>query len=560
MKDIIIGEKVINKLRQHGTIVSFDDAYIYVDYGNRTAKLQLNAFELGFLRYEKADIQSNIDEKRQQVQNEKDQEAERKRLLEEKHLKMRKMMEAQAPAGTKFNSVSIRLEPAPISLNSVKNKHKATVQEIFDACDKDINTFYDHFHPTMRYVVPRRYSYNDRGQLRSRYAVGFVTNYSGTYVLRVFSRNDLYVPSRFGGGTVTNSDTTEILRILCLDGVTYYFSKHLSCEHDKYKNTLSYKRWQASVHVRVAELDEVIKVCDCKYLNDHINVSNVNCFGYAKVLFAALYNNKAEILFKHKMFSSVNDIDNVSDYLKEYTSKQIDFACRNDVFHTLSFLKKFGINDMVLLRQLEGVMLKKRSRKSIYDALVQIFAEHSFDKSVLDERLITFLRKNEYYDETLYYEYLVLLVRDPSITVDDLFDREYDLRHDNMLLEKHVDSSIEAQNRYVQIAQELSWIDREDKGYHIIIPKTIFDFMHEGREQHICVYQMEYFLYVIRKQSIIVFLRQEKDTPYVTIEYDYRTFEVRQARRKYNQKVDSDLYQYIVDLGQQLKSEMLAQE
>jgi Holliday junction resolvase len=65
---------------------------------------------------------------------------------------------------------------------------------------------------------------------------------------------------------------------------------------------------------------------------------------------------------------------------------------------------------------------------------------------------------------------------------------------------------------------------------------------------------------VIRKESIIVFLREMKNVPYVTIEFDYETFEVIQAYRKFNQNVDEELYQYIVDLGRQLKFEMMSRE
>ena len=36
MFDIIVGERVVNKTKETGTIVSFDDKYIYVDFKNRT--------------------------------------------------------------------------------------------------------------------------------------------------------------------------------------------------------------------------------------------------------------------------------------------------------------------------------------------------------------------------------------------------------------------------------------------------------------------------------------------------------------------------------------------
>ena len=61
MTEIIIGAKVINKLKQVGTIVYVDNTYIGVDFGNRTAKVQLDAFDKGFLKYENTDLQSAID-------------------------------------------------------------------------------------------------------------------------------------------------------------------------------------------------------------------------------------------------------------------------------------------------------------------------------------------------------------------------------------------------------------------------------------------------------------------------------------------------------------------
>jgi hypothetical protein len=117
-----------------------------------------------------------------------------------------------------------------------------------------------------------------------------------------------------------------------------------------------------------------------------------------------------------------------------------------------------------------------------------------------------------------------------------------------------------AEEDYGKAAKGLSWIDREDNGYFIMIPKTITDFHAEGNLQHNCVYKLKYYNRVISQESIIVFLRQEKDKPYVTIEFDYNTFEVLQALGKYNRKIDPELYQYIVDLGKQLYYEMHTQQ
>lgn len=563
MAEIIIGARVTNKMKQKGTIVSVDDQYICVDFANRIAKLQLDALDKGFLKYENADLQDAIDNGIRRAKEEKDKETEKKRLAAEKAKEACRKMEAQSPAGIKFNSVDIRLEPTPASFSSVKSKHRKLAQEIFHECDKDINFYYDSFHPDMKYIVPRTYSfsYDNPEYLRSKYCVGFLAKYADVYVLRVISRNDIYLPSKFGSGTVTNSDTTEIIRILYIDGEMYCFSKNLSCEYRNYKNSTLYKKWQASSYIGLVNLDEVIRTCDCKYLNDYINETNVNCLAYVKLLVSALYNSKAEIVFKNKLFASTSDIDNIVDYLKEFSPKQIDFASKNKVIHTLPIMKRCGLFDIDILRNMEALMRKDKNERSTYDTLKQLFTQHNFDLSALDKKLIGFLRKTEKdFSTAIYGDYIRELARIPALTVDDLFDKDYTDRHYAMMQEKHVYYAAETSNAYIQIAQELSWIDREENGYYITIPKSIPEFQYEGHMQHHCVYTMEYFRDVINRDSIIVFLRQEKNTPFVTIEFDYETFEVRQAYRRFNQKVDEELYQYIVDLGQQLKSEMLSRE
>ena len=88
-----------------------------------------------------------------------------------------------------------------------------------------------------------------------------------------------------------------------------------------------------------------------------------------------------------------------------------------------------------------------------------------------------------------------------------------------------------------------------------MVPKTIEEFKFEGQQQHNCVFKCRYFDDVMSRTSIIVFLRKEKDVPFVTIEYDYDTFEVLQALGKYNQKLSEELENYIVELGKRLRRE-----
>ena len=574
MAEIIVGEKVLNKLKEVGTIVSFDGKIIVVQYGSRVAKLQPDAFEKEFIKYEKAELQSKIDEGLRKIEEEAVKGAENKMLADKAAKEACKAMEAQAPVGVKFNSVSIRLDPAPLSLGSVKKKHKDAVQKIFDECDKDADAFYDAFKPSMKYIAPPPPPSRNRGffdfayepkdirprYYRSRYCAGFLTKYGETYVIRAFSRNDVYTPGRYGGFTVTSSDTTEIIRAVCIDGELYCFSKHLSCDGGKYKNSNLYKKWQASSYLGLVVLDVVIRRCDCKYLNDYIEERNVNCLSYIRLLAAALYDNKAEILFKNKRFSSTLQIDNISDYLKEFTSKQIDFASKNDVITALPFIKKYGIYEVDVLQKLMCILRRDKNGISMYHTLTQLFDRQQFDISDLDRRLIHFLSKEEDFNYAVYADYIRCIADNPGIAVDDVFDREYEDRHFDMMRERRVFYSTMDSNDYSRVAQELSWINREENGYYIIIPQKIEDFKHEGQIQNNCVYTREYFRDVIERLSIIVFLRKERNTPFVTIEFDYETFEVRQAYGKYNREIEKELYNYIVELGKRLRLEMLAQE
>ena len=61
---------------------------------------------------------------------------------------------------------------------------------------------------------------------------------------------------------------------------------------------------------------------------------------------------------------------------------------------------------------------------------------------------------------------------------------------------------------------------------------------------------------VINRYSIIVFLRKEKEKSFITIEYDYETFDVWQALGKYNNPIPQELHEYIVNLGKRLNYEM----
>jgi hypothetical protein len=319
-------------------------------------------------------------------------------------------------------------------------------------------------------------------------------------------------------------------------------------------------------------LNDVVRCCDCGYLNDTISKTgiDVNCQQYLHLLIPALHNNKAEIVFKNNGFFSAFRIENLIDYLEAFTPKQIDFASKNDVLNTLPIIKQYGISDLDILRDMESLMKKMWYDGSAYDALRQCFVQLGFDCTDLAKKLINFTRKVDFLDASIYCDYILELEQCPGVTAQDFFDKNYIERHNILhreLMERNERQRAEMlairyqqdenqlakeKEAYEKIAKELSWIDREENGYFITVPKTIDAFMDEGMMQHNCVYSNRYYARVIVKSSIVVFLRKEENTSFVTIEFDYETFEVLQALGKYNKRIDPELRQYVVKLGKQL--------
>jgi hypothetical protein len=219
---------------------------------------------------------------------------------------------------------------------------------------------------------------------------------------------------------------------------------------------------------------------------------------------------------------------------------------------------------------MESLMKKKRYDGSVYDVLTQSFARLGFEATDLGKKLINFTKKVDFLDAGVYYDYIKELEQFPGVTAQDFFDKNYIERHNILhreLMERYERQRAEMLARrqqldenqlakekeaYEKIAKELSWIDRKENGYFIIVPKTIDAFMDEGMMQHNCVYSNRYYARVIAKRSIVVFMRKEENTSFVTIEFDYETFEVSQALGKYNRRIDPELRRYVVKLGKQL--------
>ena len=530
----LIGSKVNHAKSGVGVIVSADDRYVDVDFNGVVKTFALSTIHK-FVEFEE---QKSCDEAKEIAINAEVKEQAHRMSEEQKRIKM--------PEGVSVidskNTVSVRLggHAKIVFGNSISELDQRRIRLLFDECDNTAMQLYDDFNPKMEY--PKITSLS-----KSRYCVGFVCQYLNTYVIRVFSRVDAYKKRIRTGTTILQSDTTEVMRIISVDGKVHCFAKNITYTGKHINNNNKHKFWQLSTGDLFA--DEIIRKCDCKYLNDFIEEKDVSIMRYGKLLLCALYDNKAEIVFKHKRFDSVCRIKNLVKYLSDFSSKQIDFACKNDVINTLPFIKRNGTHEVKALKELEKLMVV-RYGYSAYEILTDIFKKLHFNVLEIDRRLLEFVNSGIHIDAKVYIGYIRALFYDAiTPTVDDFFDKAYEERYKAEWCRSY--NGID-EIRYKEAAEELSWIDREDNGYFIRIPKTVDEFRFEGDAQHHCVFYMGYFLEVIEKHSVVVFLRKEKNIPYITIEYNYATFDVLQAYKKFNQPVEPEEYEYIVRLGKQL--------
>lgn len=552
MAQIILNKAVVTKKGETGTLLAFDGKYITVAFPDRQGMFPGDALEKGFLTYTDASLQKALDEEKAK----KAQEEKLLRLAAEKAAADRKTIQDQL-SKTHFkiavSSAAIRLAPAGASFTGVLARDKAQVREIFSQCDADITQLYSTVTPEMAYL--RNYI-----TARSRYAVGFLCSYDDTYVFRVFSRNDNYKRSSNNSITITHSDTTEVMRVLRTKNKVYYFFKNISFTESSLTNTNAHGQWHISDSVRPFRLNEIVLKCDCGYLSDAIPQRDVDCFQYLALLFPAFESNKAEIVFKHRLFSNACRIGNIKDFLQDYTNKQIDFACKNNALEALPVIKRFGQLDLKLLMAMQSLLKTDRNGISVYTMLEAHLDRLGLECPDLMKTLLNFVKKWDHFPVYSYADYIEDLAQEPGVTLEDFFDKHFQDKHEMMLLEKQVHYTDKEKQYYEILAQELSWIDREENDCFILIPKTVDDFQLEGRAQHNCVYTHFYSRKVISRRSIIVFLRKKINTPYVTVEFDYETFEVLQAFKKFNQPVDPALYEYITALGKQLRYEMYTQQ
>lgn len=81
-------------------------------------------------------------------------------------------------------------------------------------------------------------------------------------------------------------------------------------------------------------------------------------------------------------------------------------------------------------------MRRRRNGESIYSTLEGLFDRLGLKCPDPEKKLIGFLKKLDYFDAALYYDYINLLALGNNITLNDFFDKNYIDRHSIMFMEK----------------------------------------------------------------------------------------------------------------------------
>lgn len=99
----------------------------------------------------------------------------------------------------------------------------------------------------------------------------------------------------------------------------------------------------------------------------------------------------------------------------------------------------------------------------------------------------------------------------------------------------------------------------EDEVFCIVIPKGIWDLKHEGRVLDHCVGKMGYDMKMVNGDSFIAFLRkiEEKENPYVTIEFDIRRKKIVQIYGKHDSIPSQDVIDWAKIWESKVKKEMV---
>jgi hypothetical protein len=103
------------------------------------------------------------------------------------------------------------------------------------------------------------------------------------------------------------------------------------------------------------------------------------------------------------------------------------------------------------------------------------------------------------------------------------------------------------EDKLAEVAEAWSWLEKQGRKYCIVLPRTHADFVAEGKALEHCVLEEHYAQKVTKGKSIIAFvrMRDSKDAPLVTVEYDLKQAKVTQCYGKRNSTPDKGVKTFV---------------
>jgi hypothetical protein len=230
---------------------------------------------------------------------------------------------------------------------------------------------------------------------------------------------------------------------------------------------------------------------------------------------------------------------NVKDFLR--CSKGTYKWLRNNnisiigLFHIVNYYIQMNKNWELVKEMYYKESLSRRGALFIYSLRTNDNNEREYFY-----KFFKYLKKNDpiQYSKFYYNDYLDYLRMCFRLNVEPRTNLNvksfYDV-HDELSSRIKISADKEKTEKFIKINAYLNKNYAMQIGdYYMSFPKTPEDLAREGQRQSHCV--ATYFEYVINKRCIIAYMRKmdDKNTPFITIEFNYLLTEIKQVRGKAN--------------------------
>ena len=273
------------------------------------------------------------------------------------------------------------------------------------------------------------------------------------------------------------------------------------------------------------------------------------------------YFGKLGLIPRKSLLNQAEKDGNFRKWLRTLTPEQIKAANQYGATATLAAYKERNADiEAVYKRQHERRQLRERLR--YYAA--PILKSYSPERVLEYYKTLETRQAHEWRDYLTACQYLRLDFKDTKIAFPKELERMHDERIAQMDAQK-ISEDKEKRAKFWQdfenAAEALKRFEITAAGFMIKIPETPHDLKIEGAALHHCVGRMDYDVRMVEGKSFIAFLRSTADptTPLVTLEYDLKARELRQAYGDHDSRPEEKARIFADDWAQMVTEQLKAE-